>query len=39
MRRLLIAAACLSVAGAAFARTLPPQQKNNDASVGGAVTT
>ncbi len=39
MRRLLIAAALLSLSGAAFAQPIPPQQKNNDASVGGAITT
>ncbi len=39
MRSLLIVAAVLSLAGAAYAQPLPPQQKNNDASVDGAVTT
>lgn len=39
MRFLLIAAALVSVAGAAFAQPIPPQQKNNDASVGGAIAT
>lgn len=39
MRIPLILAAMVTLAAAAFARTLPPQQKDNDASLGGAITT
>lgn len=39
MRISLYLAAAVVLATPAFAQTIPPQQKNNDASVGGAITT
>jgi hypothetical protein len=39
MRIPLYLAAAVALALPAFAQTIPPQQKNNDASVGGAITT
>ena len=39
MRIPLLVAAMVTLAAPAFAQSLPPQQKDNDASLGGAITT